>query len=158
MRSIPLSRETDPALLVRLHALNETHAVELSSLSLGRLNDLIGMAWLALADENGDSLLLAFDQDSAYDGWNFGWFKQRYEHFVYVDRVVVAGHRRGEGLARRMYEQIIARSGGRPVTCEVNYDPPNPASDAFHAKRGFEEVGRVHRDGKGVRYLVRAAA
>ena len=41
------------------------------------------------------------------------------------------------------------------VVCEVNIDPPNPGSDAFHEKMGFVEVGRTKladRD-KTVRYL-----
>jgi len=37
-------------------------------------------------------------------------------------------------------------------------DPPNPASDAFHAAHGFSEVGRsaIHGGSKTVRYLSRA--
>lgn len=155
MAFIPLSGEIDPKLLMRLHALNEAHAVELSSLTPQRLQALIAAAWLAMADDDGGALLIAFDQDSAYDGLNFQWFKARLGRFVYVDRVVVADSRRGEGLARRMYEKVISASGDRPVVCEVNYDPPNPASEAFHARLGFAEVGRILRDGKGVRYLMR---
>jgi predicted GNAT superfamily acetyltransferase len=41
------------------------------------------------------------------------------------------------------------------VCCEVNSDPPNPLSDAFHAALGFREVGRAFLPdrGKSVRYL-----
>jgi predicted GNAT superfamily acetyltransferase len=40
----------------------------------------------------------------------------------------------------------------------VNTEPPNPASDAFHARLGFVEVGRAVLPGgaKAVRYLRRA--
>jgi predicted GNAT superfamily acetyltransferase len=43
------------------------------------------------------------------------------------------------------------------VVCEVNSEPPNPASDAFHAAMGFTEVGRatIHQGRKTVRYLTR---
>jgi predicted GNAT superfamily acetyltransferase len=50
-----------------------------------------------------------------------------------------------------------ARAAGHPrVACEVNYEPPNPQSDHFHAALGFQEVGRAsHPDrGKSVRYLL----
>jgi hypothetical protein len=43
------------------------------------------------------------------------------------------------------------------IGCEVNSDPPNPASDAFHERLGFAEVGRAALPGgtKLVRYLSR---
>ncbi len=37
----------------------------------------------------------------------------------------------------------LARADGAPrVTCEVNVDPPNPVSMAFHHASAFVEVGR----------------
>ncbi len=150
----PVSRHR----LVRLHDLNEQHKVELSSLSLMRLETLIGNAFMAATVDDGDALLLAFDQTSDYDSPNFLWFRERFERFAYVDRVVVNESRRGEGLARQLYEYLFAvalAAGHNCVVCEINYDPPNPASDAFHDRLGFREVGRAHlqdRD-KGVRYL-----
>ncbi len=42
------------------------------------------------------------------------------------------------------------------MLCEVNHAPPNPGSDAFHARMGFGEIGRaVLSGGKTVRYLRR---
>ncbi|TIV68514.1 MAG: GNAT family N-acetyltransferase, partial [Mesorhizobium sp.] len=78
---------------------------------------------------------------------------------VYVDRVVVAAAARGRGHARRLYEDLFEqarRAGHTMVTCEVNADPPNPASDAFHAALGFGEVGDavMHGGKKSVRYWV----
>jgi predicted GNAT superfamily acetyltransferase len=44
------------------------------------------------------------------------------------------------------------------VTCEVNADPPNPASDAFHAALGFAIAGQalIHGGSKSVRYFTRS--
>jgi predicted GNAT superfamily acetyltransferase len=39
--------------------------------------------------------------------------------------------------------------------CEVNATPPNPASDAFHARLGFEEIGAAHLKKKTVWYFSR---
>ena len=47
-------------------------------------------SFVAVRIGEADALLLAFDQDAAYDNVNFGWFKARYPRFVYVDRIVVA--------------------------------------------------------------------
>ena len=68
---------------------------------------------------------------------------------------------RGRGHARRLYDDLFQhalRGGHERVVCEVNRDPPNPASDAFHAALGFSEVGlaAIHGGAKTVRYLARA--
>ncbi len=69
--------------------------------------------------------------------------------------------RAGSGLARALYRDFysVARHTGHDtITCEVNIDPPNPVSDAFHAGEGFEEVGRAlnPQSGKTVRFLMRS--
>jgi predicted GNAT superfamily acetyltransferase len=146
------------ALLPAALALNNAHAQELSLLDAPRLAQLRDWAWLAGAVGELDAFILVFDQSSAYDGLNFRWFRERYLRFVYVDRVVVAHHARGRGLARKLYEAVFerARAEGVPlVTCEVNLDPPNPASDAFHAAMGFEPVGSAGLGAKTVRYFAR---
>lgn len=142
-----------------LLGLNTAHKVETSDLSPARLTHLLDRAFLALAAPNAEALLIAFDQDADYDSVNFLWFKFWSSRFVYVDRVIVAPQLRGHGMARHMYERLFdaARMAGHDcITCEVNSDPPNPASDAFHAALGFSGVGLATLgNGKTVRYLSR---
>ncbi|HMQ94475.1 MAG TPA: GNAT family N-acetyltransferase [Amaricoccus sp.] len=143
-----------------LLALNNAHAVELSRLDPGRLELLVAQAFLAARVGTVDAFLLAFDERADYDSPNFRWFRAGYDRFVYVDRVVVAPGARGRGLGRRLYDDLFAEalaSGHRRIVCEVNVDPPNPASDTFHATLGFAEVGRARlpESGKVVRYLAR---
>lgn len=143
-----------------LLALNNAHALELSWLEPDRLAKLVGEAFVARRVGAADALLLAFDQDADYDSVNFLWFRDRFDRFVYVDRVVVADVARGRGLARRLYNDLfaVARAAGHErIVCEVNSDPPNPASDAFHAALGFLPVGtaRIHGGKKTVTYLER---
>jgi predicted GNAT superfamily acetyltransferase len=145
----------------RLLALNNAHAVELSWLDIDRLASMLRQAWRATGIGDLDAALIAFDQSSGYDGWSFGWFRDRYPRFVYVDRVVVAPSARGRGLARALYADLFAAAsaaGQALVTCEVNSDPPNPASDRFHAALGFAPVGSAQPPGAGktLRYLARA--
>jgi predicted GNAT superfamily acetyltransferase len=104
--------------------------------------------------------MLAFDHEADYDSPNFFWFRARHPRFVYVDRIVVAASARGRGCARRLYHDLFAhalRAGHERVVCEVNSNPPNPESDAFHASLGFVEVGAasVYGGSKTVRYLLR---
>jgi predicted GNAT superfamily acetyltransferase len=84
----------------------------------------------------------------------------RNANFVYVDRVVTSPAARGKGYARALYAGLFQRAksaGHTRIACEVNLDPPNPASDAFHASLNFHEVGRaaIHNNSKTVRYLLR---
>ena len=67
---------------------------------------------------------------------------------------------RGRGLARRLYDDLFAAAraaGHARIVCEVNSDPPNPASDAFHAALVFVPVGaaEIHGGKKTVTYLER---
>jgi predicted GNAT superfamily acetyltransferase len=154
------SAEASPGTLLgkALLALNNEHARELSWLEPERLQHLVEQAFLARRVGNLDAFLLAFDQGAHYDSPNFLWFRSRYPRFVYVDRIVVASSARGQGHARRLYddlfEQAIAAGHDR-VVCEVNSNPPNPASDAFHVALGFVEVGAasVYDGSRTVRYL-----
>ena len=142
-----------PALL----ALNNAHARELSPLTLARLTHLIGEAFMAAQIGEAEALLLAFDQAADYDSENFLWFRDRFDRFVYVDRVVVDPKQRGRGVARSLYHSLFERAGAAGhsrIVCEVNLDPPNSASDAFHAALGFHELETATlADGKTVRYF-----
>jgi predicted GNAT superfamily acetyltransferase len=146
----------DPAITLTL---NNAHAKETSALDLAGLKTLLAMAWYAKGIGHGAAaFLIALDQDADYDNPNFAWFKERYESFLYIDRIVVAASGRGQGLATLLYEDLFAaakRAGQSRVVCEINLDPPNPASDAFHAVMGFAEVGQatIHSGAKTVRYL-----
>ena len=156
---LPIDRvlpEDEPAILT----LNNEHAAELSWLEPERLSFLIGEAFYTRRIGALEAFIMTFDQDAQYDSPNFLWFRERYQRFVYVDRVVVAAQARGRGHARRLYEDLfdqVSRAGHTIVTCEVNAEPPNPASDAFHAALGFAEVGDavIHGGKKAVRYYAR---
>jgi len=125
-----------PAIL----ALNNAHAVELSWLDVDRLKSMVREAFYARIIGGADAFLLAFDQNARYDSPNYMWFRQRYTRFVYVDRIVVAPSLRGRGYARLLYADLFEqarRAAHQLVVCEVNSDPPNPASDAFHTAFEF---------------------
>lgn len=144
-------------------ALNQAHVVETSSLDLAGMQALIGQSfYLGTCEAGGaEAFLLAVDQDADYASPNFQWFRARYPRFVYIDRVIVAPSQRQKGWGRHFYTALFeaaAAAGHTVVACEVNAEPPNPASDAFHKALGFAEVGSAVLAGRGktVRYLVRA--
>jgi predicted GNAT superfamily acetyltransferase len=153
----PVAARDEAAIL----ALNNAHAVELSWLAPERLSGLLRQAFYARCIGDSGAFLMAFDQDAPYDSPNYLWFRERYRRFIYVDRVVVVPAMRKRGLAQMLYEDLFrcaAGAGHDRIVCEVNSDPPNPASDAFHATLGFAEVGHaaIHGGAKTVRYLSRS--
>jgi hypothetical protein len=158
----PIAVAMDDAL-----ALNNAHAVELSHADRARFEHLCRVAYRAVWSPGREGFLMAFDQDADYDSVNFLWFRERFDRFVYVDRIVVSAAARGKGVARQLYADLFAtaRAAGHVrIVCEVNSHPPNPASDAFHAALGFVEVGAAalpghdatSAEGKRVRYLALA--
>lgn len=91
---------------------------------------------------------LVLPSDADYDSANFAWFRERYGHdFLYLDRVVVSELNRRSGIGGALYDaaEADAAAFGR-LTCEVNAEPPNDVSLAFHAHRGFVEAGRLTHD------------
>jgi uncharacterized protein len=143
-----------------LLALNNANALATSLLDATTFAKMIEAASVATMVKPAAAFLLAFDQTSAYNGGHFVWFRDRIERFVYIDRIIVSADVRRSGIARLLYDDLFvraARTGCATVTCEVNISPPNPISDAFHARLGFQPVGaaNVPGSGKTVRYLLR---
>ncbi|HEV2678070.1 MAG TPA: GNAT family N-acetyltransferase [Aliidongia sp.] len=156
-----IAQAISPDVEAQILALNNAHAIELSLLQPARLSTLVDGAFYARRIGAAEAFLLAFDQDADYDSPNYLWFRERLARFVYIDRIAVAAEARGRGYARQLYADLIARAeaaGHDQVVCEVNAQPPNPASDAFHAALGFVAVGRaeIHGGSKTVRYLTLA--
>ena len=153
LRQNPSAR---PALLT----LNNSNAHETSLLTSDKFDRMVATACVGTFIEPDAAFLLAFARDDAFDGGHFLWFRERFETFLYIDRVIVAEGYRRRGLGRLLYDDLFRRASelGHPIiACEVNAQPPNPTSDAFHAALGFVQVGSATFDNgaKTVRYLVR---
>jgi predicted GNAT superfamily acetyltransferase len=142
-------------------ALNNAHAIETSPLTPAGLAALRRQAFLATGVERGAAaFLITLDHTAAYDSPNFAFFRARFASFVYIDRVITAAHARGHGHARALYEHLFTRAaaaGHSLIVTEVNAEPPNPISDAFHARLQFELIERraVPSQHKVVSYLVK---
>ena len=139
--------------------LNNTNAQETSALDDASLKTLLDMAFYARGiDRGATAFLIALEHSAAYVNPNFMWFKASRHSFVYIDRIIVSISARGQGIARILYEDLFAaakRGGHDRVVCEVNVEPPNPISEAFHLAMGFEVVGQatIHNGMKTVCYF-----
>jgi len=126
-----LTSAMNPARLASLHAQSAYHRV-------------------TCVGDNVAGFLLVFDQNASYDSVNYRWFVERYEHFLYIDRIVVDESYRGAGLGSALYRDLFefARdSGVQMITCEYNRFPLNAVSREFHASFGFSEVGTQWLEG-----------
>lgn len=142
-------------------ALNASHVAETGPLDQPGLDTLVARACRSTVADPEAGFLIALDATAPHDGVNFRWFASRMDDFVYIDRIVVAAVARGRGIAAAFYDDLAEAArvmGRRALVAEVNFDPPNPGSLAFHARTGFHAVGEAYLTdrGKTVRYLRRA--
>jgi uncharacterized protein len=141
-------RDATPADFPAILALNEAFVSVLSPLDEARLARLHAQAALHRVidiDERIAAFVLVLREGADYDSPNYRWFAQRYARFLYVDRVVVAAGAHARGAGTQLYHDACAlalRDAVPVIACEFDIEPPNPASERFHARLGFHEVGR----------------
>jgi predicted GNAT superfamily acetyltransferase len=142
-------RELQRADHPRVLELNQASVQELSALDEPRLQYILALAHrslVAASDDDGDVLAfaLAIAPGTDYDSLNYTALAEMFESFLYLDRIAVADNARRKGLGSALYDamEVAAAQFGRMV-CDVNIEPRNDASLAFHAARGYREVGEL---------------
>ena len=119
--------------------------LEISTLSLGEFRDeeLIGF-------------VICLSPGTDYGSLNYAWFNQRYDKFLYVDRIAVSIEFQNQKIGSILYEHVKkqAEEMDVPVTAEVNIHPPNPGSMRFHERHEFEQVGVLDHGEKSVALFV----
>ncbi|MDQ1081026.1 GNAT family N-acetyltransferase [Pseudoroseomonas cervicalis] len=158
----PILPAQHPALL----ALNNLHAEAVNALDAAGFAALCQAAlWTGALWQGGRPLgfLIALQPGGPATGPNHGWMQANRPGAAYIDRVVVDAAAQGQGTGRALYAALAAaalQAGLAELGCEVNLDPPNPASMGFHTRLGFAPVGEATdpRNGKVVRYLAAPAA
>ena len=130
---------------------------QVSAQELAALLDLASYSIGAFDDRGMLGFVICLPPATTYGSLNYAWFNQRYEAFLYVDRIAVAEAHRNEGVGSLLYEQVARHAGEQniPVAAEVNLEPPNPGSVRFHHRFGFEEVGVLHHEKKAVTMFMR---
>ncbi|MEY4785982.1 MAG: hypothetical protein RIR41_3917 [Pseudomonadota bacterium] len=127
-------------------ALNAACTPAVGDMSAQDYRDIAGWAHrivIAEADSKPVGFMILIRPGSAYPSDNYGWFEEQFAHQLYVDRIAVGRSARGLGVGRVLYEEALrmaADLGEERVTAEVNEDPPNPESMAFHVKLGFRHL------------------
>ena len=146
----PVVRDIEIADLPRVLEINNTNTPGVSELKLSELEVDLSNSLHALAIDNeyGEvcAFCITFDPGAPDAGDNHRWFAERYESFVYLDRIAINSNHQNRGLGALLYqsvEQHMLKSAEHSLLCcEVNLEPPNPGSLRFHQRIGFTEVGQ----------------
>jgi predicted GNAT superfamily acetyltransferase len=148
MRIAPRIRDITPADYAAIVAINNATVPAMNEQNietLGWLAEHATYARVAEDDEGVAAFLLGLERGTGYTSPNYRWFCERFDSFLYVDRIAVAERARRSGLGSALYDDMAAFARGRwpCILAEINVVPPNPETAAFHKRHGFERVGEL---------------
>ena len=86
--------------------------------------------------------IFLYDEKTEYDSLNYLYFKNKYQKFLYVDRIIIAAEHQKKGYGQQLYDYVIDTHNPDIFCCEVNITPPNRQSLSFHQIYGFKEIGQ----------------
>jgi predicted GNAT superfamily acetyltransferase len=147
-------RDLTLADLDSVHTINEAEVPAVGSVSSEALDHIVQQSAIALVAESGDDIAgfcLVLAPGADYGSQNYAWFSDRYDDFVYLDRIAIPPSFQRRGIGRAMYaevERLTAerRPAATDFALEVNVRPRNDRSLAFHGELGFVEVGQRETD------------
>lgn len=148
-------RSVSPSDLAEILEHNNHAVPAVNELAMTDLEAFVEMAHSFLVIDAPDGSIAGFmigltGPGMPYDSMNYAWFSERYDSFIYVDRIVVAESGRGLGVGSQLYATFADRGvadGFDVMLAEVNIRPRNEVSLAFHDARGFVSVGEQDTDG-----------
>jgi hypothetical protein len=130
--------------------INEANVPAVGPATSEHLAHLVAESAVALVSDVDDTVAgfcIVFGAGADYDSVNYLWFMEHHPRSMYLDRVAFDERFVGRKLGSEMYaevDRLIRRNhhGTTGLSLEVNIDPPNEPSLAFHRTLGFIEVGR----------------
>jgi predicted GNAT superfamily acetyltransferase len=129
-------------------ALNQLHVPAVSDAEGERfayLYERSAIALTAWVDDAPAGFSLTMTHGLDYDSSNYQWFSDNYDHFIYLDRVVVDESFHRHGVGRALYAEterlgLLEVPDAEVFGLEVNVEPRNDVSLAFHERLGFAEL------------------
>ena len=140
--------------------INEQGLPGTGKVSQQEIVELLHIAELTIGAFEGEQLVgfvLCFLPRTDYASLNYAWFNQRYQEFLYVDRIAVSENHRNQAIGSLLYQQVIsyAKQYNYPIAAEVSLNPPNPGSMRFHHRFNFTEIGVFNQQSKSVTMMMR---
>ena len=141
--------------------LNQKSLPAVSSIDLNRLAYFQKISpYFKIICKKSDSIgfLIGLNPGADYSSENYIWVNERYDSFIYVDRIIIDTQYRQRGIGSYFYNHLAETYNGKveSITCEVNIMPYNKPSIDFHEKYGFKEVGQEDTENgkKRVSYMM----
>ena len=158
---IKLGKNLSSRTLEYLYSLNQENTPEVGSISssesFASLFDKSSINLLVEYKKQPIGFVICFREDLEYESPNYKFFNKIKNKFLYIDRVVIKSHFRRAGLGTRLYKHLDKEASKEllPICCEVNSIPLNQISLNFHAKNGFNEIGKRDFKDHSVKYLIK---
>ena len=78
-----------------------------------------------------------------YKSEHYQWFNNKYDSFIYIDRIIINQSHQNQGYGTVFYNDLInsVNSTSLDIACEIHTKPYNKQSINFHKKYGFKQVG-----------------
>lgn len=137
--------EKDFAFILRI---NEENVAVLSAMDEAKLRKFAETATpFLVAEVDGELagfIVVLREGLEYYKSLNYLWFSERYEKFLYIDRIVIDEPFRHLGLGKAIYKAVFEEAknqGVDYVLAEIDTIPYNEISLNFHKLMGFVEVG-----------------
>ena len=136
--------------LAAVERLNNAAIPAVSEADVAKLEALVAESRVSLVAEHEGEVVgfcINFGPGATYGSVNYRWFCDRYNDFVYLDRIAVDENARNMGVGAALYAAVQAAITPVPwLFCEVNLRPRNDGSLRFHERLGFVEVGQQETD------------
>ncbi len=138
-------REVSDRDLPRVLELNDGSVAELSPLDEPRLRFILDLALRCLVVEHDGEVVafaLAVAPGTDYDSDNYRWFGERYERFLYLDRIAVDAAHRRQGIGAMLYDELEATAVPfERMVCDVNVRPRNEPRSPFTRRAATPRSG-----------------
>ena len=128
-------------------SLNEDSMPAVSSSNLEMMKHFLVISdYFKVCKVNGEPIgfLIALLPAKDYNSEHYQWFNDKYDSFIYVDRIIFNKSYQKQGYGTILYNDLInsIKNKSLDIACEINLKPYNEQSIKFHDKYGFKEVGR----------------
>jgi predicted GNAT superfamily acetyltransferase len=140
-------------------AINQENIPAVGEETVEVLASLHAMSSISLVAEV-DSVVVGFcmvlSPHTTYRSPNYLYFCERYEDFIYLDRVAVTSDYQGAGVGAALYRKVEQMAEASLFALEVNIKPRNEGSLRFHTREGFTLLEEVEtRPSKVVGFMIK---